>query len=53
MAAVGDPQAPRILFFGTIRPYKGFDLLIAACLSLWSAGAGIRAGGGGQAVHGH
>lgn len=38
MAAVRDPQAPRILFFGTIRPYKGFDLLIEACLKLWSEG---------------
>ena len=32
--AVADPAIPRILFFGTIRPYKGFDLLIDACLSL-------------------
>lgn len=38
MAAVPDPKAPRILFFGTIRPYKGFDLLIEACLKLWSEG---------------
>jgi len=38
LAAVGDPQTPRILFFGTIRPYKGFDLLIAASLSLWQQG---------------
>lgn len=38
LAAVPNPQAPRILFFGTIRPYKGFDLLVEACLSLWQAG---------------
>lgn len=38
LAAVADPQAPRILFFGTIRPYKGFDLLIEACLQMWRAG---------------
>lgn len=38
MAAVRDPARPRILFFGTIRPYKGFDLLVGACLSLWRAG---------------
>lgn len=38
LAVVPDPQAPRILFFGTIRPYKGFDLLIEACLALWRAG---------------
>lgn len=29
---------PRILFFGTIRPYKGVDLLIEACVALWEAG---------------
>ncbi len=38
LAAVPDPQAPRLLFFGTIRPYKGFDLLVEACLALWRAG---------------
>ena len=38
LAAVPDPLAPRILFFGTIRPYKGFDLLIEACLKLRSEG---------------
>lgn len=37
-SAVADPQAPRLLFFGTIRPYKGVDLLVEACLSLWRAG---------------
>lgn len=35
----GAPGAmPRILFFGTIRPYKGLDLLLEAALSLWCAG---------------
>lgn len=38
MAAVPTPVRPRILFFGTIRPYKGFDLLIGACLNLWREG---------------
>lgn len=38
MADVPDPVLPRILFFGTIRPYKGFDLLVQACLALWKAG---------------
>ncbi|MFO1261030.1 MAG: glycosyltransferase family 4 protein [Sphingomonadaceae bacterium] len=38
MASVVDPKAPRILFFGTIRPYKGFDLLTEACLKLWQEG---------------
>lgn len=38
LAAVPDPAAPRILFFGTIRPYKGLDLLIEACLDLWREG---------------
>ncbi len=38
LAAVPDPVLPRLLFFGTIRPYKGVDLLIEACLSLWRAG---------------
>lgn len=39
LAAVPDPRLPRVLFFGTIRPYKGFDLLIQACLNLWRKGA--------------
>jgi glycosyltransferase involved in cell wall biosynthesis len=34
-----NPKLPRLLFFGTIRPYKGFDILIAACLDLWRRGA--------------
>lgn len=38
LVAVPPPGRPRILFFGTIRPYKGFDLLVDACLSLWRAG---------------
>ncbi|ANI76901.1 glycosyltransferase family 4 protein [Sphingobium sp. EP60837] len=38
IAAVPQPTAPRFLFFGTIRPYKGIDVLIEACLSLWQAG---------------
>ena len=38
LAAIGDPGAPRLLFFGTIRPYKGVDLLFEACLALWKAG---------------
>ncbi|BAV63631.1 glycosyltransferase family 4 protein [Sphingobium cloacae] len=38
LAAIADPVRPRLLFFGTIRPYKGVDLLIEACLSLWQAG---------------
>ncbi len=38
MASVPDATATRILFFGTIRPYKGFDLLIEACLKLWADG---------------
>ena len=38
MAAIAKPVAPRLLFFGTIRPYKGVDLLIEACLSLWRTG---------------
>lgn len=37
-AAVPDAAVPRILFFGTMRPYKGIDILIDACLKLWSAG---------------
>jgi len=38
LAAVPDAVCPRILFFGTIRPYKGFDLLIDAALTLWREG---------------
>lgn len=38
LAAVPDAIYPRILFFGTIRPYKGVDLLLEACLSLWREG---------------
>lgn len=38
LGTVPDPVLPRILFFGTIRPYKGFDLLIEACTALWNAG---------------
>ena len=38
MKAVRQPKRPRILFFGTIRPYKGFDLLIDAALALWREG---------------
>ena len=38
IAAVPVPAAPRILFFGTIRPYKGLDLLIDAAISLWKDG---------------
>lgn len=38
LAELPDPQVLRILFFGTIRPYKGVDLLVEACLSLWQAG---------------
>jgi glycosyltransferase involved in cell wall biosynthesis len=38
LAQLPEPALPRLLFFGTIRPYKGVDLLIDACLSLWQAG---------------
>lgn len=38
LASVSAPARPRLLFFGTIRPYKGVDLLIGACLALWRAG---------------
>ena len=38
LAALPQPAAPRILFFGTIRPYKGLDLLLQACLTLWREG---------------
>ncbi len=36
--AVPASPRPRILFFGTIKPYKGFDLLIDAALALWGEG---------------
>lgn len=42
MAAVPDTRVPRVLLFGTLRPYKGFDLLIEACLRLWRAGAAFE-----------
>jgi glycosyltransferase involved in cell wall biosynthesis len=38
LAAVPKSALPRILFFGTIRPYKGLDLLVQACLKLWREG---------------
>lgn len=38
LAAVPAASVPRLLFFGTIRPYKGVDILIEACLQLWRAG---------------
>ena len=38
LASVPVASVPRLLFFGTIRPYKGVDLLVEACLSLWRAG---------------
>ncbi|MET0364780.1 MAG: glycosyltransferase family 4 protein, partial [Sphingobium sp.] len=39
MAAVPASPRPRITFFGTIKPYKGIDLLIEAALLLWAEGA--------------
>ncbi len=38
LAAIPAPTIPRLLFFGTIRPYKGVDILIEACLQLWRSG---------------
>ena len=40
LAAIPPPASdmPRILLFGTLRPYKGLDLLVDAALSLWRAG---------------
>jgi glycosyltransferase involved in cell wall biosynthesis len=38
LASLPDPVLPRVLFFGTIRPYKGLDVLVDACLTLWRAG---------------
>ena len=32
------PNVPRIVFFGTIRPYKGLDLLVEAAINLWKDG---------------
>jgi glycosyltransferase involved in cell wall biosynthesis len=38
-AAVPAPAGvPRLLFFGTIRSYKGLDLLVEAALALWREG---------------
>ncbi|MFT3965956.1 MAG: glycosyltransferase family 4 protein [Sphingobium sp.] len=39
LAALPSSTRPRIAFFGTIKPYKGFDLLIEAALGLWGEGA--------------
>lgn len=38
LTGIPDAVVPRLLFFGTIRPYKGVDILIDACLSLWGIG---------------
>lgn len=38
LEAVPESSVPRILFFGTIRPYKGLDLLVQACIDLWRDG---------------
>jgi glycosyltransferase involved in cell wall biosynthesis len=38
LAAIPAAAIPRLLFFGTIRPYKGVDVLIEACLHLWRGG---------------
>lgn len=38
LAALPRAGVPRILFFGTIRPYKGLDLLLQSCLTLWREG---------------
>lgn len=38
LAAMPSSPRPRIVFFGTIKPYKGFDLLIEAALALWRDG---------------
>jgi glycosyltransferase involved in cell wall biosynthesis len=38
LTAVPPSPRPRVIFFGTIKPYKGFDLLIAAAIALWDAG---------------
>lgn len=39
LAAVGPSSRPRVTFFGTIKPYKGIDLLFEAALALWREGA--------------
>lgn len=41
-AAVPQPARPRVLFFGTIRPYKGLDILLDACIALWKNGANFE-----------
>lgn len=46
-AVPGSPR-PRVLFFGTIKPYKGFDLLIDAALELWGEGLDFDLGVAGQ-----
>jgi len=38
LSAVPASVRPRLLFFGTIRPYKGLDLLVEAALTLWAEG---------------
>jgi glycosyltransferase involved in cell wall biosynthesis len=38
LAALPAPTRPRLLFFGTIRPYKSVDLLVEACIALWRQG---------------
>lgn len=38
LAAVPPSPRPRLLFFGTIKPYKGFDLLAEAVIGLWGQG---------------
>lgn len=38
LAQVPDARLPRVLLFGTLRPYKGLDILIDACVALWRAG---------------
>ena len=40
--AVPQPMLPRLLFFGTIRPYKGVDVLVDACIFLWRQGHGFE-----------
>lgn len=41
-AAVAQKRLPRLLFFGTIRPYKGFDTLIDACIAAWRNGVAFE-----------
>jgi len=38
LAAVPAQKRTRLLFFGTIRPYKGVDLLVEASIALWRQG---------------